>query len=212
MKSYPILWVCMAIFVILLSGCSAPVQKKNASDGSSNSSSGSQYKPIVITSPTTHSVSGPVTYITYENPTYKIKLKYPSYLEKQEDSSGGIVFFLSPQNSTIEAFTANLNIFVINMSSQPMSLDEFTNRSIIEMRDIIADYNITDSRKATLAKGDAYLLSYTGSQGLFKLKWMSVYMIKNDTLYLITYTAGADKFASYLPTVNKMLDSFEITE
>jgi hypothetical protein len=137
-------------------------------------------------------------------------MTYPAYLKKQEEISGEVVFFLSSQNSTTDAFPANLDILVLDVSSQPMSLGEFTNQSLVEIADIVPDYKITDSRKATLAKEDAYLISYTGTQGLLKLKWMSVYTIKNDTLYLITYTAGQDKFSTYLPTVSKMLDSFEI--
>jgi serine/threonine-protein kinase len=211
MKSHPIIWSVLAVAIILLSGCLTPSAQKNLSEGLFNSTSASsQYKQIVIAVSTTIPSSGASGYITYENPTYNIKMQYPSYLTKQEESSGDVVFFLSPQNTTTDAFPANLNILVQNISSQPMSLDEFTNQSIIQIGEMVPDYAISDSRKATLAKEDAYLLSYTGTQGLLKLKWMSVYTIKNDTLYLITYTAGADKFLNYLPTVNKMLDSFEI--
>jgi len=93
-----------------------------------------------------------------------------------------------------------------------MSLEEFTNQSLAEIEGMVPDYRLTDSRKASLGKEDAYLIAYTGTQGLLKLKWMSVYTIKNDTLYLFTYTAGADRFQAYLPVVGRMLDSFEIIE
>jgi archaellum component FlaF (FlaF/FlaG flagellin family) len=212
MKSYSIIWAVLAVVSILLSGCTSPSGQKNASEGLFNyTSASSQYKPIVIISSTIPASVGAV-YIAYENPNYKIKMSYPSYLKKQEEISGEVIFFLSPQNSSTDAFPANLDIIVQNISSTPLSLEEFTNLSVAQMREMVPDNNITDSRKATLAKEDAYLLSYTGTQGLLKLKWMSVYTIKNDTLYLITYTAGADKFSNYLPTVSKMLDSFEIMD
>ncbi|MFZ2455337.1 MAG: hypothetical protein WAX07_02525 [Candidatus Altiarchaeia archaeon] len=212
MKSCSIIRAVLAVFVILLCGCSAPSGQKNASEGLFNASASSLYVPPVIASPATAISSGTITYITYENPAYGIKMSYPAYLKKQEEISGEVLFFLSPQNSTTDAFPANLDILVLNISSQPMILDEFTNQSLVEIADIVPDYKITDSRKAELSKEDAYLLSYTGTQGLLKLKWMSVYTIKNDTLYLITYAAGQDKFSAYLPTVSKMLDSFEIVE
>lgn len=207
MKSYSVVWALLVVSVILLSGCSAPSQDKN----SSVSNYSSQYKPISVAVATTIPAPAASGYVTYENPRYGIKIAYPAYLNKQEDMSGEIIFFLSPQDSTTDAYPANLDILVQNISSSPASLEEFTNISIAQMGEMIPDYNITDSRKATLSKEDAYLLSYTGTQGLLKLKWMSVYTIKNDTLYLITYTAGADKFSNYLPTVSKMTDSFEIT-
>jgi eukaryotic-like serine/threonine-protein kinase len=211
MKFYSIIWSVLAVAAILMSGCSTPSGQKNISEGLFNYTPvSSQYNPIVLSSSPTIPSSGAPGYITYENPTYKIRLTYPPYLKKQEEISGEIIFFLSPQDSTTDAFPANLDIIVQNISSQPMSLEEFTNISIAQIREMVPDYVITDSRKATLSKESAYLLSYTGTQGLLKLKWMSVYTIKNDTLYLITYTAGSDKFSTYLPTVSKMLDSFEI--
>jgi eukaryotic-like serine/threonine-protein kinase len=206
MKSHYVFCAVLAAFAILLSGCTSPAADKNASVYNYTS----QTRPIVISS-TNIPASGSSGYITYENPAYGVKMSYPAYLSKQEDLSGEIVFFLTPEDGATDAFPANLDILVQNISSSPVSLEEFTNLSIVQMRGMVPDYNITDSRKATLSKEDAYLLSYTGTQGLLKLRWMSVYTIKNDTLYLITYTAGADKFQNYLPTVSKMLDSFEIT-
>jgi hypothetical protein len=40
---------------------------------------------------------------------------------------------------------------------------------------------------------------------------MQIYTIKNDKVYAITYTAEASIFPSYLPAVQKMIDSLEIT-
>ncbi len=200
MKSFFILGVLVAA-LFLFGGClSAPAENNRTSVGNVSEASASP------------SVGSVVSYVTYEDPTYKIKMQYPSYLTKQEESSGDVVFFLSPQNSTTDAFPANVNILVVqNISDQPVSLDDFTNQSIEQIEELVPDYAFTDSRKATLAKEDAYLLAYTGTQGLLKLKWMSVYTIKNNTLYLITYTADVDRFPVYLSAVSRMLDSFEIT-
>lgn len=209
MNSRSIIWACIAIAVVLLCGCVSQ-SGNNGTISADNSRSSTQYDPISIVSVTTVPSSGNAAYITYENPAYRLKLSYPSNLRKQEEISGDIMFFLSPQDSTIDAYPANLDIMVLNLSAQPMSLDTFTDQSLAEIQGIVPDYNLTDSRKASLGKEDAHLIAYTGTQGLLKLKWMSVYAIKNDILYLVTYTAGADRFQLYLPAVSKMLDSFEI--
>ncbi len=190
----------MALALFLLGGCLSATTQNNQT-GIKNASATSM-----------HSTGGPAGFVTYENPAYKIKIQYPSYLMRQEETTGDVIFFLSPQDSATEPFPATVDILVQNMSDQPITLDEFTNQSIEAIKEFVPDYNFSDSRKATLAKEDAYLLAYTGMQGLIRSKWMSVYTIKNNTLYLITYAAGADKFPVYLPTVSKMLDSFEITD
>lgn len=203
--------LCLTAASLIICGCSTQPVEKNASTGDdSHAFSSSQSKPPIFVS-TTISPRG-IGYVIYENPRYKIKMRYPAGLKKQEEISGEVVFLLSPQNSTTDAYPASLDIMVLDVSSQPITLAEFTNQSLDQIAEMVPDYRITDSRKATLAKEDAYLIAYTGSQGLLRLKWMSVYTIKNNTLYLITYTAGADRFQTYLPTVSKMLDSFEITE
>ena len=217
MKSSVILFAGLAAVTFMLGGCLFTAENNSSAVGMATGGL-FNYTTVttlytVITIPTatsTPSAGSAVSYVTYENPIYKIKMQYPSYLTKQE-SSGDVVFFLSSQNSTNDAFPANVNILVQNISDQPMSLDDFTNQSIEQIKELVPDYAFTDSRKATLAKEDGYLLAYTGTQDLLKLKWMSVYTIKNNTLYLITYTAGVDKFSIYLSAVSKMLDSFEIT-
>jgi len=39
---------------------------------------------------------------------------------------------------------------------------------------------------------------------------MQVLSIKEDKVYLITYTAEASRYDRYLPTIQKMIDSFRI--
>jgi hypothetical protein len=41
---------------------------------------------------------------------------------------------------------------------------------------------------------------------------MQVLSIKEDKVYLITYTAQASRYDHYLPTIQKMIDSFRIED
>ena len=41
-------------------------------------------------------------------------------------------------------------------------------------------------------------------------KAMQVWTLKGDKAYLITYKAEPEKYSKYLPTIQKMIDSFEI--
>ena len=206
MKSHNAVHFGLAVCIVLLSGCTSPGVNNDSANGSITS-----FHPTVLPVPSMQPASSSPGYITYANPNYGIKMTYPSDLKKQEEITGETIFFLSARDSTTEAYPANLDIMVLDLSSQPLTLDEFTNQSLEQISGMVPDYRLTDSRKAALSKEDAYLIAYTGTQGLLKLKWMSVYTIKNDTLYLLTYTAGADRFQTYLPAVSRMLDSFEIT-
>jgi serine/threonine-protein kinase len=51
---------------------------------------------------------------------------------------------------------------------------------------------------------------YTNREGEDKHKTMQILSIKEDKAYLLTYSAEKRKYADYLPTIEKMIDSFEI--
>jgi hypothetical protein len=62
-----------------------------------------------------------------------------------------------------------------------------------------------------LSVGIKYCMVYTHKEeeNNGKTNIMQVLMIKSDKVYLITYTAEQGKYDTYLPTVQKMIDSFE---
>ena len=43
-------------------------------------------------------------------------------------------------------------------------------------------------------------------------KVMEVLMIKDDRGYIISYHADSSNYLYYLPTIQKMIDSFELTK
>ena len=51
---------------------------------------------------------------------------------------------------------------------------------------------------------------YTNREGEDEHKTMQILSIKDDKIYLLTYSAEKRKYSEYLPTIEKMIDSFEI--
>ena len=51
---------------------------------------------------------------------------------------------------------------------------------------------------------------YTNSEGEDEHKTMQVLSIKEDKAYLLTYIAEKRKYLDYLPTIERMINSFEI--
>ena len=67
---------------------------------------------------------------------------------------------------------------------------------------------ILSEESTTLSGLKAEKLTYSGSQGGFKLKWMQVYTIKNNRAYILTYTAQEASFNKYKEYAQKMFDTF----
>ena len=160
---------------------------------------------------------------TYENRIFGIKIQYPDtwstrpYLYNKVGNNT-VVGFYSPSKTASQLgnisgvsrqFVPYLDIFVFD--SKSISLDK-----IIDARIKRIENNtdmVMESKSFTL-KGNhpAHMLIYTtitGGDEFFKK--MQVYTIFNNKVYLISFTAQEALFSDYLPVVQKMIDSFEIS-
>ncbi len=157
---------------------------------------------------------------TYENSTYGIRMQYPSNWHKEENVSSGsdnnsklvdVVKFISPTKNASETFSESLDLKVDNISDiQPMTLDKYANNSIEDLR---KDFDIIKlDRNASLSHNPAYKLVYTGMEEGVNLQDMLILTIKGDNAYIISYNAEPTKFSYYLPTLQKMINSFQITK
>jgi len=153
-------------------------------------------------------------FLTYENPIFGIKILYPANWDKQENTSSSkdnstlidLVAFGPPfkNNSDI---VGKLIVQVDNISDiKPITLANYANDTVSDLRQ---DFRVSESN-ATLAGNPAYKIVYTGLEASIDLKAMMVMTIKGDRAYIISYTAEPEKYSYYRPTVQKMIDSFEI--
>ena len=154
------------------------------------------------------------TFLTYENPIFGIKILYPANWDKQENTSSSndnstlidLVAFSPPfkNNSDI---VGKLIVQVDNISDiKPITLERYANDTVGDLRQ---DFKVSESN-ATLAGSPAYKVEYTGLEANVDLKAMMVMALRGDRAYIISYTAEPEKYSYYLPTVQKMIDSFEI--
>ncbi|MHA1300589.1 MAG: PsbP-related protein [Candidatus Helarchaeota archaeon] len=148
----------------------------------------------------------PSEFTHYKNKTFNIEIEYPSNWDVIKD---GMVF-LSPLEEPTDDFRENINISVQKLPSK-MSLEEFSELNISELKKIITNFKIVEGPIETKLAGiKANQITFTAVQGKYLLKFMSICTIKNDNVYVITFTSEEDKYEKYLETVKKMIDSFKI--
>jgi len=145
--------------------------------------------------------------LTYTDINYKIK--YLSNWEKNEEIEG-IIGFVSPQEGSSDKFSENFNIIVGDLSAQPMTLSEYTELTITEVEEAVEGFNIIGSEATVLSGNEAHKIIFTGRMPPYSLKWLQIWTIKEDKVYLLTYTAEPDEFDKYLGDIQIMIDSFEI--
>jgi eukaryotic-like serine/threonine-protein kinase len=158
--------------------------------------------------------SNPINFLVYENPIFGIKILYPANWDKQQNASSSnnnstlidLVAFSPPFKNTSD-IVGKLIVQIDNISDiKPITLAEYANDTVSDLRQ---DFKVSESN-ATLAGNPAYKIVYTGLEANVDLQAMMVLTIKGDRAYIISYTAEPEKYSHYLPTVQKMIDSFEI--
>jgi serine/threonine-protein kinase len=166
---------------------------------------------IIITSLLSLSLTGQQTtiaqtnskFVTYDNPTFGVRIQYPSDWGRLDLSflqdSADIDFYPLADTSLAK----NLKIQVKNLPFHNMTLEEYTNSQINPLEEKLLESNTT-----TLAGIPGYEIVFTSVQGL---KTMQVWTIKDDKAYIITYVAKEEDYENDLQVAEKMIDSFEIT-
>ncbi|MBD2520449.1 serine/threonine protein kinase [Nostoc sp. FACHB-973] len=149
-------------------------------------------------------------FLTYQDSSYGIKIKYPESWKIQETPNlitKELVTFLSPKQSDTDKVQELLTISVEDFSG---TLEESQDLFTKEVKATLSDANIVDSSETTLAKKRANQLIFIGKDGKKSLKNLQVWTLKGNQAYVITYSAAIDDYDRFLPTAEKMIESFEI--
>jgi hypothetical protein len=155
--------------------------------------------------------------LVYQNSTYGIKMQYPpewnvtEFNNTRAVSTKLVVGFLSPigVQSISDRNSESVVVGVENVSSN-MGLAPYTTLQISLLSEATQDFNLLESHPTTLANNPAHQIVYTETVGPLILKKMQVWTLKDGTAYIIVYGADEASYPSQLPTVRRMLDSFEI--
>jgi hypothetical protein len=150
----------------------------------------------VVQSP---SVAPMPSFTEYVNPVDGVSIQYPSNWEKIEYPSlpmspapyKVIVNFLAPPESGSDQWR---QYFMIQMGNQ----------SIVN--------NLVPQMKSTVGGNPGFKLIYANNEETFHLKTLETWTTVGGNTYLLIFKAEATKFPTYLPVVQRMIDSFKIGE
>jgi hypothetical protein len=163
---------------------------------------------------TTNATATNAKFLTYENSTLGIKIQYPSNWTKQT-ARGGIAFVVlvpTGGNNNSEHFLAKLNVTGIMGFPPNVPLKAMADRVIDGYRHFLRNFQIESYANSTLGKINAIKIvyRYTDTKSNSSFMATDIATTKNDRLYVIQYYAQLPRIQSYLPTLQKMVDSFKI--
>ena len=169
----------------------------------------------------------PITnnFAQYESPTYRFTIQYPHdwrVEEGLESETAAVVAFFSPLEwwNTFDTFAENFNIAVGNIPTGT-SLDDYGQAavSLLQFQPPDSDFELIGVPASTTFGGlPAQEIGYTttlpnneSNSTKTKIQGMQLWTINDNYVYTFSFGAEQGKFSSYLPTIQKIIDTFRIT-
>jgi hypothetical protein len=154
-------------------------------------------------------VNAQINWKTIEDKSYSVK--YPSDWEVNSSGMMGTSFILfSPLAEAQDNFKENVNLLIQDLSAYDLDLDKYVEISVSQIKTMITNSNVIESKNIKSEFGEYQKMIYTGEQGMFKLKFEQYYWVINNNAYVLTFTSELDKYLNYKETGEAILNSFVI--
>lgn len=146
---------------------------------------------------------------TEETSDYRIQFPEEYTLDKSEQMGTKFILFSELKNDE-DKFKENINLMVQDLKGMNLNLDKFSEISINQIKTMITNSNIEYSTKEKNKDGDFFHIIYTGSQGIFNLKFEQYYFMKNEKAFFITFTSEISEYENYSSTAKMILNTFKL--
>ncbi len=143
-------------------------------------------------------------FVTYDNSTQGIKIDYPK--DWTVVTQFGLGFF-SPKENDSDTFREGLIVSKGPHGNE--SIDTLAAGVLKIYNSSLPSFKLIESKGLTIHGNPAQNLIYTFNPGNGTIKVLESGATENNSIYIFQYRAQENKFDSYLPTIQKMIDSFK---
>jgi len=141
----------------------------------------------------------------------RYSVSYPqSWSADTSKMFGADLLLRSPKSDSLDDFVENMNVFVQDLHGQDYNLSKIGQESEAQIKSMVTDADIIDSKLDSTASQPYYFLKYQGKQGKFLLTTIQYYYFKDEIGFALTFTIKRGKEADYIPLVEKMFNSFKL--
>jgi hypothetical protein len=156
-----------------------------------------------------HTASLADNLIAFEDLGLGLMINYPSNWERSKIGQDQVTF-IAPRESDSPSFPAGLGIKSHNISSPDSTLDSIAKEIVTDLEHDTQDFALLSSSQSKLNSFDAYEISFSATDDNDAKRTAMQIVVKPEKLvYVITYKAYPEKYETYLPTIQSMLDSLK---
>jgi eukaryotic-like serine/threonine-protein kinase len=197
-----------------------------------------KYFPVsILNDSANNSVTGnakKVNFFLYVNPVYGIKIDYPTSWDKldfdQSNAYGLVAGFAIPREGKppseinvsdfilenvmlgVKSITSSPSPSPSSSSSLPAILNDFVNEQISTYKQRLADFQIIKSNTTPIDNNPTYQIQYTQKDGRATFDTLQIWTISGNKIYTIIFNADPADYPTYMPVIQKMIDSFDVLD
>ena len=151
--------------------------------------------------------------LVYESPVHTIRIQYPDGWEiliQSTSNSSLSLRFNSPLENDTDIFRENV-LFVIDTISNNTALGNYTSAALTSYLEEDPDLKVNELSLTNLTNNSIPAYKLVASHTQDGLEFMQIFAIKENELYTIIYSSENTRYSTYLPIVEEMINSFEVT-
>ena len=150
------------------------------------------------------------TYTKYFNASEGMQINYPKdWKMVQSPMPQAVVSFVSPKENALDTFQENVSITTTDLSSNPLSLEDYVLVTEDQMTGVFKDVKIDYSEPEVVGgkPGHKFVFSIVGER---PMKLVVYVFLEGTTAYNVTYMGMEDRFEKDSPIINDMMRSFKV--
>jgi hypothetical protein len=156
------------------------------------------------------SVIQPAQQEHYVNAEKGFALDYPANWKKSDIPQLDFILF-APSTQANGFPHASMNIVSEKVGAE-VTLEQFYKESADNLQKALKDVNVEKSGSSNLSGVPVKWLLYTHNMQGVTFRVIQYFVVANESIYLITFSAANDAFDSYLPAFEEILRSFKLQE
>ena len=146
-------------------------------------------------------------FLTYDDLITGFSIKYPPDWERAQHIDKSVTF-LAPRESNSDTNPAGLGIMVIEVVSNN-TLASITHNQLNKLKNLYPDIQILESMETIFLGHPSHMIIFTATDNTQSMrKAMQIWFKEDNKAFLMTYKSDNQRYSKYLPTIDKMLNSF----
>jgi len=146
-------------------------------------------------------------FLTYDDLITGFSIKYPPGWERAQHIDKSVTF-LAPRESNSDTNPAGLGIMVKEVESNS-TLASITQNQLNTLKSLYPDIQILESMETIFLGHPSHMIIFTATDNTQSMrKAMQIWFKEDNKAFLMTYKSDNQRYSKYLPTIDKMLNSF----